>query len=171
MLLMGFVGMVIESAQASITAKKLIYKGDRFFYNFPIVFIYAVGGTFFYYTTKTLVWMPWYKVILSLALIASVWEYVAGYFCEHIAKKKFWDYSSRRFNIFGYISLWSMMWWLVFAAIFYFFVFEKLLSMEVNLSQNIWLSQEQGRTIFGGMTLTVLLLAIKRIKEYSATSR
>lgn len=171
MILMGLAGMMIESAQVSIEKKRLIYKGDRFFYNSPVVFIYAVGGTMFYLATKALLWLPWYKVVLALTLIAIVWEYVSGYFCEHVAKKKFWDYSDRKFHIFGYVSLWSMMWWLIFAFIFYFYIFGKVTSLESFLNNNLFLTQIQDWTIFTGVAALIATIAILRIRQYSATNR
>lgn len=61
-----------------------------------------------------------WKVFISIFIIATIVEYVAGWILEKIFKEKWWDYSKRPFNINGYICLsYSLMWGILGTAAYY----------------------------------------------------
>ena len=163
--LFGLCGTVIESLGYSLEHKKLTYRGDKFFWNFPSKPIYAIGGLLLYFSIKFTKASPWYAVVLISTIIVIIWEFLCGLFCTHILKERFWDYSRRNLNLQGHICLWSAKWWLIFSSIFYFFIYDHLVNLESYLDRTIKISNQEDLLIFFLVILFVASLAILKKKH------
>lgn len=100
-LVYAIIGWVVEVINAYIKKKKFINRG---FLIGPYCPIYGVGmltiiGLLRGYTDNYIV-----LFILSMT-ICMVLEYLTSYFMELVFKARWWDYSSKRFNINGRICL------------------------------------------------------------------
>jgi len=170
-LLFGLCGTIIESVSYSIKHKRLTYCGDKFLYNLPSKPIYAVGGLLLYFSIELTKSFPWYVEILISILIVIIWEYISGVFCTHILKKRFWDYSKRKFNIQGHISWWSAKWWIIFSIIFYFFLYNRLVNFVNYLNQIIKISKQEDLVIFILVIVFVILLTVLKAKPQFSSAR
>lgn len=122
----GFIGFLIETTNTFLKKKRLVYVGDKFFWNIPILPIYSTGGLLIHFVIKVLYGNLWYVIILITWVVICAWEYFAGFFDDIVLKKKFWDYSNQKYNINGYICAKNSLWWLFFLCIYYHFFFKKV---------------------------------------------
>lgn len=109
----GFLGWIWESCYVSIKKGKWINRG---FLRGPFLPIYGSGAVM-----MLIVSMP-FQGNLVLTYIAGVagatlLEYVTGWVMERIFKVRYWDYSSHRLNLHGYICLTSSVAWGFFTII------------------------------------------------------
>ena len=102
-----FFGWIFESTYVSIKTKHLVNRG---FLRLPLLPLYGSGA----------VMMLWVSLPFRDSLVltylsgvagATVLEYVTGYVMELLFKVRYWDYSSQRFNVKGYICLSSSIAW------------------------------------------------------------
>lgn len=98
----SFIGYIVEVIAISIENKKLTL--SRGYLIGPIIPIFGLGAIFIIlfltrYTNELLT-----LFILSV-VICSILEYITSYLMEKIFKLRWWDYSDRRFNINGRVSL------------------------------------------------------------------
>lgn len=102
-----FFGWCFESVYVSICEKKLINRG---FLKGPMLPIYGFGALIMLYVT-----IPFREQYLKMyfagAISATVLEYFTGAAMEKLFKVKYWDYSSKKMNIKGYICLSSTIAW------------------------------------------------------------
>jgi len=100
----AFIGWTIEVIRTFILEKKLVNRG---FLIGPICPIYGYGFLIIILlvgnNTKDLL-----SVFLKIILACSILEYFTSYFMEKIFKARWWDYSSKKFNINGRICLETM---------------------------------------------------------------
>ena len=102
-----FFGWVFESTYVSIKTKHLVNRG---FLRLPLLPLYGSGA----------VMMLWVSLPFRDSLVltylsgvagATVLEYVTGYVMELLFKVRYWDYSSQKWNLNGYICLSSSIAW------------------------------------------------------------
>ncbi|MEG2322031.1 MAG: putative ABC transporter permease [Bacilli bacterium] len=100
----AFFGWFLEVLNALIRQKKFINRG---FLIGPYCPIYGVGGVLI-----TLVLTRYHHDPIALFIMAlvmcAVLEYLTSYLMEKIFKARWWDYSSKKFNINGRICLETM---------------------------------------------------------------
>lgn len=102
----SFLGWVLEVIYATIKKKKFVNRG--FLYG-PICPIYGYGGIALILLLHKL--DNYFLIFLYGALITSAIEFLAGFILEKLYNTKWWDYSNRRFNLMGYITLsFSIIW-------------------------------------------------------------
>lgn len=111
-----FIGWIIESGYVSWHEKKLTNRG---FMRGPVIPIYGCGAL-----TLLLVSFPLLKwpvaVFFAGMFAASLMEYITGAIMEAVFKVRYWDYSTEKFNLNGYICLWtSVVWGLLSLALNY----------------------------------------------------
>lgn len=158
----GFLGMIIESLDASVHEKRLAYRGDKYFINFPVKPIYALGGLILYAVVKLTKTDPWYLTIGLSTIAATSWEYFGGWFCVTILGERLWDYRDRKYQIHGHVSLWSIWWWVVFSAIFYFYLFDKFERLDSYLTIAIKVSPWVDMVFFVVFLIFISLATIIR---------
>jgi uncharacterized membrane protein len=106
-ILYSFFGWVFESTYVSIRHKKLVNRG---FLNGPFCPIYAAGALSVFYLLSQIKFNIVY-IYFGGCIIATVLEYIIGFAMEKLFHAKWWDYSSKRFNIGGRVCLTSTIAW------------------------------------------------------------
>ncbi|MBS6676604.1 MAG: hypothetical protein KH330_02500 [Clostridiales bacterium] len=111
----SFLGWAWESAYVSIKNKKLVNRG---FINGPLCTIYGAGAVTIYLLLR-----PFEKNLALLYLggviTATALEYVTGWIMETVFHTRWWDYSNKKFNLHGYISLVSSLLWGAFSILLF----------------------------------------------------
>lgn len=102
--LLGWLGEVVYTA-----LRQKRYQ-DRGVLNGPLCIIYGFGGLLISFSLHD-IRDGWYFVFIGSALYATVIEWIAGHILEHFSQTRWWDYSSHRFNLDGYISLRASLLW------------------------------------------------------------
>lgn len=109
----SFAGWCGEVAAAAVKNHKFINRG---FVNGPLCPIYGTGAVAF------AIFLPELRnyiffLFLGGLILASFIEYITGRLMEKIFHKKWWDYSSRRFHMEGYVCLESSVLWGICAVL------------------------------------------------------
>ena len=111
----SFLGWAWESAYVSIKNKKLVNRG---FINGPLCTIYGAGSVTIYLLLR-----PFEKNLALLYLggviTATALEYVTGWIMETVFHTRWWDYSNKKINLHGYISLASSLLWGAFSILLF----------------------------------------------------
>ena len=102
-----FLGWIIESTYVSVCEKKLTNRG---FLKGPVIPIYGCGAMTMYFCTTPFRQWP-VLVFIAGTIGCSVLEYFTGWAMEAIFKIRYWDYSDKKFNLNGYISLFTSLFW------------------------------------------------------------
>ncbi|MCR4960411.1 MAG: putative ABC transporter permease [Lachnospiraceae bacterium] len=102
-----FLGWIIESTYVSVSEKKLTNRG---FLKGPVIPIYGCGAMTMYFCTTPFRQWP-VLVFIAGTIGCSVLEYFTGWAMEAIFKIRYWDYSDKKFNLNGYISLFTSLFW------------------------------------------------------------
>lgn len=139
----SFLGWVWESAYVSIKSRKLVNRG---FVNGPFCTIYGAGAVTIY-----LILRPLRENLALLYLggvvVATALEYITGWIMETVFHTRWWDYSDKKFNLHGYISLASSLLWGVFSVLLF-----KLLQPFV-----FWITSLYPQSV-GEVILTVIMI-------------
>lgn len=109
----GLCGWLWESCIVSICQKRWVNRG---FLNGPLLPIYGFGAILILITTQPVRGSLWGIALLG-ALSATVLEYGTGAAMERIFKVRYWDYSTKRWNLHGYICASSTVVWGVFSVL------------------------------------------------------
>lgn len=109
----SFVGWCAEVIVAAVKKHKFINRG---FVSGPLCPIYGAAAVTF------AVFLPELKenlffLFLGGMILASFIEYFTGRMLERIFHRKWWDYSGKRFNLDGYISLQTSVLWGILAMV------------------------------------------------------
>lgn len=109
----SFVGWILDTGYRSLQAKK--YSSGSFF---PFLTpIYGFAGLmltiFFTYSSLHLFFQIFFGTVLVVLL-----EFCGAFFCEKILKKRYWDYSEEKWNLYGYISFLHTFYWLLLVTVF-----------------------------------------------------
>ena len=106
-------GWIWESCYVSLRQRRWVNRG---FLHGPLLPIYGFGAIAILFVTipvaedMRLVW-------LFGMLAATALEYVTGAVMERLFKVRYWDYSSQKFNLHGYICLTSSIAWGFFSIL------------------------------------------------------
>jgi uncharacterized membrane protein len=113
----AFLGWVIEVVFSAFSEKKFVNCGLLSGPYCPIYGFGVVGVLLLLTPIKNN--LP--LLFLSSVILTSVLEYAVGFILEKIFCQKWWDYSTYRFNINGYICLYiSTFWGVACVAMMYF---------------------------------------------------
>lgn len=102
-----FLGWIFESAYVSLKKRKPVNRG---FLRLPMLPLYGFGAIMMLWVSLP-VQDNIILVYLSGVLGATILEYVTGYVMERLFRIKYWDYSSQKYNLHGYICLSSSIAW------------------------------------------------------------
>lgn len=105
-------GWIFESLYVSFSEHKWTNRG---FLRGPWIPIYGFGAMIIVFATEEFRG-NYLAEFLSGMLTATVFEYLVGQLMEAIFKIRYWDYSHKRFQYKGYISLESSLCWGVLAV-------------------------------------------------------
>ena len=117
-LIYSFIGWMMEVAVVAINGKKFVNRG---FLNGPICPIYGFGvllvlGLLTPIMNNVVLFFIW-SIILTTAL-----EFIVGFVLEKVFHQKWWDYSYKKFNLFGYISLDTSLAWGVLCVVLLYLI-------------------------------------------------
>lgn len=111
----SFLGWLWETAYVSVRKKKFVNRG---FINGPLCTIYGMGAVSIYLILK-----PFGDNLAVLhiggVVVATILEYITGWLMEKIFHTRWWDYSHRKYNLQGYISLGTSLGWGVFTVLLF----------------------------------------------------
>lgn len=117
-LVCSFIGWILDSTYCSIGSRKFVFSG--YFKYIPLCPIYGFGGLLILRTFILLqAFNPWITIGLTTLLVILL-EYIGGWFCDKILDEKLWDYTNRKGNINGYVTLQNCVYWLILVAGVYF---------------------------------------------------
>ena len=103
--LYSFVGWVLETIFATIRQRNFANRG---LINGPVCIIYGFAAVFIEIILHDLtgIWL-----YVGATVNITVIEWIAGHLVEMFYHERWWDYSDRKFNLDGYISLGSSLVW------------------------------------------------------------
>ena len=102
-----FFGWIFESTYVSLKQRHFINRG---FLRLPMLPLYGTGAVMMLWVSLP-VKDNLLLVYCSGVVAATLLEYVTGYVMERLFKVRYWDYSSQKFNLHGYICLTSSIAW------------------------------------------------------------
>lgn len=106
-------GWVWESCYVSLRQRRWVNRG---FLHGPLLPIYGTGAVLILLATIRVQDSPALIFLLGMTA-ATVLEYFTGAAMEGLLKVRYWDYTSQRFNLKGYICLTSTLAWGVFSVV------------------------------------------------------
>ncbi len=113
-----FCGWLWESCFVSLRQHRWVNRG---FLHGPLLPIYGTGAVLILFVTLPVSSNLWLVYLLGTAA-ATVLEYVTGAVMERLFRVRYWDYSSHRWNLHGYICLTSSVAWGFFAILLVRFI-------------------------------------------------
>ncbi|MCC8026963.1 MAG: hypothetical protein LIP16_16905 [Clostridium sp.] len=102
-----FFGWIFESSYVSLKTRRFVNRG---FLRLPMLPLYGTGAVMMLWVSLP-VKDNLFMVYISGVAAATLLEYVTGWGMERLFKMKYWDYSSQKFNLKGYICLSSSIAW------------------------------------------------------------
>lgn len=102
-----FFGWIFESTYVSLKEKHFVNRG---FLRLPMLPLYGTGAVMMLFVSLP-VKDSLVLVYFSGVAAATLLEYVTGWGMERLFKMRYWDYSSHRFQLHGYICLSSSIAW------------------------------------------------------------
>ncbi len=100
-IIFAFIGWVCEEFYVSFANRRFVYRGMLYG---PICPIYGFGGIIIVYCLYP--WRnSWLILFLASMILTSLLEYASSWILEKMFHAKWWDYSSRKFNIHGRVCL------------------------------------------------------------------
>lgn len=101
----SFAGWVLETITSAIKQKRFINRG---LVNAPFCILYGSVLVFISVFCKEL---QGFWLFLGAALVATLFEWMAGHLIEKMYSERWWDYSNRKWNLDGYICLSASLVW------------------------------------------------------------
>jgi len=129
----SFLGWVMECIFRSICERRIINTG---FLKGPFCPIYGIGALIMFlfldrFENKIVI-----LFFISLLLL-SLWEYLVAILMEKLFSTKYWDYSHKKFNIQGRVSLDNSICWGILGVVFIKFIHPFIKSNILNINENI----------------------------------
>lgn len=95
----SFLGWILETVMAAFKQKRFVNKGVV---NLPFCILYGGEAVFITIFCRELhgIWL-----YIGSAILITVFKWIAGDLIEKIYHERWWDYTKRRWNIGGYVSL------------------------------------------------------------------
>lgn len=95
----SLLGWILETVVAAAKQKRFVNKG---LINLPFCILYGIVGVFLtiFGTELSGIWL-----YLGAVIIISVFKWLTGHLIEKVYHERWWDYSNRRLNLDGYVSL------------------------------------------------------------------
>lgn len=114
-LFFGFLGWLFDTTYRSLHARK--YSQGTWLPFFSL--IYATGGIILVLIFKYLNLSAWRQIIIGWALMVLL-EFFSGHIARKVLKRRLWDYTPARLDLFGHIDLLHSLYWLILVTIFHF---------------------------------------------------
>ena len=130
-----FFGWIFESTYVSLKQKHFVNRG---FLRLPMLPLYGSGAVMMLWVSLP-VKNNLFLVYISGVIAATALEYVTGYVMEQLFKVRYWDYSSQKFQVHGYICLSSSIAWGFLTILMTEIIHEPVAGVVLNFNQNILL--------------------------------
>ena len=131
----SFFGWCFESTYVSLHEKRFVNRG---FIRGPFLPLYGTGALM-----MLIVSMPFQDNLILTYVAgcvgATVLEYITGVLMETLFKVRYWDYSSQKFQVHGYICLSSSIAWGFLTILMTEIIHEPVAGVVLNFNQNILL--------------------------------
>lgn len=101
----SFLGWGLETLSAAVRQKRFVNRG---LVNGPLCVIYGITAVL---NTMILQELSVFWMFAGAAIMAAVAEWTAGHLLEKLSYEKWWDYSSVKWNLDGYICLPAAVLW------------------------------------------------------------
>lgn len=109
----GIFGWILDTINRSFVAKR--YASGTLVPFFSI--IYGIGAVMLYlFFNFANISFPWNVMVGTILCIAL--ELVGGVTSLLLFRRRFWDYSAKRFNLYGFIDLEHAFYWLVLTILY-----------------------------------------------------
>lgn len=107
----SFLGWILETLAAAYKQKRFVNKG---LVNLPFCILYGLAAVFITIFCGELggIWL-----YIGSVILITVFKWVAGHLIERMYHEKWWDYSGKRLNIDGYVSLLDSAFWGILAVV------------------------------------------------------
>ena len=132
LLIYSFIGWIIEAAVGTIKNRRFTNRG---FSTGPFCLVYGVAAVLMTLTLSELMDSPGFQFI-GCGILATVVEWITGKSLELVNRRKWWDYSNKKFNFDGYICLQYTLLWAVlgiitlrYGNVFFMFLYNLMLSL------------------------------------------
>jgi uncharacterized membrane protein len=125
----SFIGWIIDTLYAFYETKVLVNRGILYG---PFCPIYAVTAITFIFLLQPLSFNP-FLIFMGAFIITSLIEYFTGLILELIFKTKWWDYSHKKFNLHGRISLKISLYWALLGLFFFYFIHPQVITFTNNI--------------------------------------
>lgn len=102
-----FFGWIFESSYVSVKTRQFVNRG---FLRLPMLPLYGTGAVMMLWVSLPVKDNLFLVYVLGV-VAATLLEFVTGWGMERLFKMKYWDYSSQKYNLKGYICLSSSMAW------------------------------------------------------------
>ena len=135
-----FFGWIIESTYVSVCTGNWVNRG---FMRGPVIPIYGTGAIIILFAVIPFRTSPILVFIIG-TIAASVLEFVTGFVMERIYKVRYWDYSDKPFNLFGYICLFNSLCWGVLSILLIYLVHSWVEKGVLFLNDMVLLSIDSG---------------------------
>ena len=112
-LVYSFLGWVGETVVATIKGRQFTNRGMA---SGPFCFVYGTAGVLLAVGLADLR-TNWLALFAGSFLIATVVEWITAKFLERVHHRRWWDYSSKKFNLDGYVCLQYSVLWGVLGAV------------------------------------------------------
>ena len=97
----SFLGWVLETVMAALNRRQFVNRGVL---TGPVCVRYGIFLVFctrFGHELKE----SWFFLFIGCAVLGGFWEWLSGRLLEKLYHRKWWDYSARKYQIDGYVSL------------------------------------------------------------------
>ena len=131
----SFFGWCIESIYRSICEKKIINTGFLYGIVCPIYGIGAIIMILLLDGIKDNIFL----LFITGFVILSIWEYIVSVLLELVFKRKYWDYSDKKFNIHGRVCLLNSIFWGILGIIFTLFIHPFIENIIIKIDYNLLL--------------------------------
>lgn len=111
--LYSFLGWVLEEIYAAFKYGKFVNRG---LVNGPVCLKYGACMLIIINDIHDLSAHPVYQFLICVVLVTVI-EYVSGALLKKLTGRRFWDYSSHKWNLNGYVSVTSSLVWGLIAAV------------------------------------------------------
>ena len=113
LLIYSFIGWVIEAVVGTIKNRRFTNRG---FSTGPFCLVYGVAAVLMTVTLSELMTRPVFQFI-GCGILATIVEWITGKSLELVNRRKWWDYSNKKWNFDGYICFQYTLLWAVLGII------------------------------------------------------
>lgn len=107
----SFIGWILETVMAAVKQRKFVNRG---MVNAPLCVLYGISATVITVLGRDL---RGFWLFVGSAVVATLFEWIAGHLIEKIYNERWWDYSGIKGNLDGYICVPMSLVWGILAMV------------------------------------------------------